>query len=204
MSVPLAVPAQIFTIALAFAPTLPLALTLFVLRASIVSMDSSVRGAFLAAVIPKESRTRFLGSAFSFPWSVAAFTRLTVFLHSSHQYLQDARLCPRPDALPQPRRSWWHALVVRHHGRSQVDLCGALSFLLPLSFPFLPLLRSSLTLYYRNRRLRPLDCVQDRQAGALKALFAFSFYLISTPLDLYILSMIRSRPTYRRCIRIFP
>ncbi|GAA6003740.1 hypothetical protein JCM10207_003574 [Rhodosporidiobolus poonsookiae] len=54
-------PAQIFTIGLGLAPSLPLALTFFVCRACIASMDSSVRGAFLAAVIPKSSRTRFLG-----------------------------------------------------------------------------------------------------------------------------------------------
>ncbi|GAA5867879.1 hypothetical protein JCM8547_003403 [Rhodosporidiobolus lusitaniae] len=54
-------PAQVFTIIMAFAPSLPLAVTFFIARACIASMDSSVRGAFLAAVIPKESRTRFLG-----------------------------------------------------------------------------------------------------------------------------------------------
>ncbi|GAA6028615.1 hypothetical protein JCM8097_007311 [Rhodosporidiobolus ruineniae] len=54
-------PAQLLTIALAFAPNLATALTIFIARACINTMDASVRGAFLAAVIPKESRTRFLG-----------------------------------------------------------------------------------------------------------------------------------------------
>lgn len=54
-------PAQLLTISLAFAPTLSVALTLFLARACIASMDTSVRGAFLSAIIPKASRTRFLG-----------------------------------------------------------------------------------------------------------------------------------------------
>ncbi|GAA6055212.1 hypothetical protein JCM3770_000717 [Rhodotorula araucariae] len=54
-------PAQAFTIAFGLAPTLPLALTFLIARSCITSMDSAVRGAFLAAVVPKESRTRFLG-----------------------------------------------------------------------------------------------------------------------------------------------
>ncbi|GAA5825023.1 hypothetical protein JCM11251_006066 [Rhodosporidiobolus azoricus] len=54
-------PAQILTMALAFAPNLSAALTFFIARACIATMDASVRGAFLAAVIPKASRTRFLG-----------------------------------------------------------------------------------------------------------------------------------------------
>ncbi|GAA5904827.1 hypothetical protein JCM8208_001369 [Rhodotorula glutinis] len=55
------IPAQLFTIALGLAPTLSLALTFLLARACIASMDASVRGAFLAAVVPKSSRTRFLG-----------------------------------------------------------------------------------------------------------------------------------------------
>ncbi|KPV74333.1 uncharacterized protein RHOBADRAFT_54173 [Rhodotorula graminis WP1] len=55
------IPAQLFTIALGLAPTLPLALTFLLARACIASMDASVRGAFLAAVVPKASRTKFLG-----------------------------------------------------------------------------------------------------------------------------------------------
>ncbi|BGP17666.1 hypothetical protein JCM10213v2_005704 [Rhodosporidiobolus nylandii] len=54
-------PAQLFTIGVGLSPTLPLALTFFIGRACIATMDSSVRAAFLAAVVPKESRTRFLG-----------------------------------------------------------------------------------------------------------------------------------------------
>ncbi|GAA5920282.1 hypothetical protein JCM1841_003020 [Sporobolomyces salmonicolor] len=54
-------PAQLLTMALAFAPDLAGAITIFAARATIASMDSSVRGAFLAAVVPKSSRTRFLG-----------------------------------------------------------------------------------------------------------------------------------------------
>ncbi|GAA6013742.1 hypothetical protein JCM11491_005082 [Sporobolomyces phaffii] len=54
-------PAQLLTMSLGFAPTLPSALTLFICRSFIASMDSSVRGAFLSAVVPKSSRTRFLG-----------------------------------------------------------------------------------------------------------------------------------------------
>ncbi|GAA6061137.1 hypothetical protein JCM10212_001737 [Sporobolomyces blumeae] len=54
-------PAQLLTMSLAFAPNLTGAITIFIARSFIASMDSSVRGAFLAAVVPKESRTRFLG-----------------------------------------------------------------------------------------------------------------------------------------------
>ncbi|GAA5966697.1 hypothetical protein JCM8115_000257 [Rhodotorula mucilaginosa] len=54
-------PAQLLTISFGLAPNLPVALTLFVARSFLATMDASVRGAFLAAVIPKESRTRFLG-----------------------------------------------------------------------------------------------------------------------------------------------
>ena len=56
-----AVPAQLLTMSLAFAPSLSGALTIFIARSFIASMDSSVRGAFLSAVVPKTSRTRFLG-----------------------------------------------------------------------------------------------------------------------------------------------
>ncbi|SCV74914.1 BQ2448_7943 [Microbotryum intermedium] len=56
------IPAQILTIALAFAPSLLSAIILYLMRASISSMDGGVRGAFLSAIIPKESRTRYLGS----------------------------------------------------------------------------------------------------------------------------------------------
>ncbi|KAK4047419.1 hypothetical protein OIV83_005466 [Microbotryomycetes sp. JL201] len=55
------IPAQLFTIAIAFAPNLATALTLFLARATIASMDAGVRGAFLSAIIPPETRTRFLG-----------------------------------------------------------------------------------------------------------------------------------------------
>ncbi|TNY19364.1 putative MFS transporter [Rhodotorula diobovata] len=55
------IPAQLFTIALGLAPTLPLALTFLLARACIASMDASVRGAFLSAVVPRSSRTKFLG-----------------------------------------------------------------------------------------------------------------------------------------------
>ncbi|GAA5886361.1 hypothetical protein JCM16303_002511 [Sporobolomyces ruberrimus] len=54
-------PAQLLTMSLAFAPSLPAALSIFIARSFIASMDSSVRGAFLSAVVPKSSRTRFLG-----------------------------------------------------------------------------------------------------------------------------------------------
>ncbi|GAA5952673.1 hypothetical protein JCM3765_002243 [Sporobolomyces pararoseus] len=54
-------PAQLLTMSLAFAPGLSSALTIFIARSFIASMDSSVRGAFLSAVVPKSSRTRFLG-----------------------------------------------------------------------------------------------------------------------------------------------
>ncbi|GEM08754.1 MFS transporter [Rhodotorula toruloides] len=52
---------MLLTIALGLAPTLPIALTVFTARAFLATMDGSVRGAFLAAVIPNEQRTRFLG-----------------------------------------------------------------------------------------------------------------------------------------------
>lgn len=54
-------PAQVLTIAFGLAPTLPIALTLLVARFSIASMDTSVRSAFLAAIVPELHRTRFLG-----------------------------------------------------------------------------------------------------------------------------------------------
>ncbi|GAA5872424.1 hypothetical protein JCM3774_004517 [Rhodotorula dairenensis] len=54
-------PAQLLTISFGLAPNLPVALAFFVARSFLATMDASVRGAFLAAVIPKESRTRFLG-----------------------------------------------------------------------------------------------------------------------------------------------
>lgn len=54
-------PAQLLTISFGLAPTLASALGFFVARSFLATMDASVRGAFLAAVIPKESRTRFLG-----------------------------------------------------------------------------------------------------------------------------------------------
>lgn len=54
-------PAQLLTIGLAFAPNLASVLTLYLVRAMIASMDTAVRQAFLSAIIPKESRTRFLG-----------------------------------------------------------------------------------------------------------------------------------------------
>ncbi|SGZ21034.1 BQ5605_C021g09324 [Microbotryum silenes-dioicae] len=61
VSLSIPVPAQILTIALAFAPTLKAAIVIFLGRAATASMDSGVRGAFLSAIIPKDSRTRFLG-----------------------------------------------------------------------------------------------------------------------------------------------
>ncbi|GAA5939932.1 uncharacterized protein JCM15063_004349 [Sporobolomyces koalae] len=54
-------PAQLLTMSLAFAPSLPAVLGIFIARSCIASMDASVRGAFLSAVVPQASRTRFLG-----------------------------------------------------------------------------------------------------------------------------------------------
>ncbi|KPV74332.1 uncharacterized protein RHOBADRAFT_44819 [Rhodotorula graminis WP1] len=56
------VPAQILTAAMAFAPTLPSVIALYVARTCISSMDSSIRGALLSAMVAKQSRTRLLGS----------------------------------------------------------------------------------------------------------------------------------------------
>ncbi|GAA6061138.1 hypothetical protein JCM10212_001738 [Sporobolomyces blumeae] len=55
------IPAQILTGAMAFAPTLPAAVTLYIARTCMSSLDSSVRGAFLSAMVPPHLRTRFLG-----------------------------------------------------------------------------------------------------------------------------------------------
>ncbi|BGP25819.1 MFS transporter, sugar transporter [Rhodotorula toruloides] len=55
------IPAQILTGAMAFAPTLPLVITLYIARTCISSMDSSIRGALLSAMVPKHARTRLLG-----------------------------------------------------------------------------------------------------------------------------------------------
>ncbi|BGP41409.1 hypothetical protein JCM10449v2_005389 [Rhodotorula kratochvilovae] len=55
------IPAQILTAAMAFAPTLPAVTGLYVARTCISSMDSSIRGALLAAMVPKTARTRLLG-----------------------------------------------------------------------------------------------------------------------------------------------
>ncbi|GAA5904824.1 hypothetical protein JCM8208_001368 [Rhodotorula glutinis] len=55
------VPAQVLTGAMAFAPTLPSVIALYVARTCISSMDSSIRGALLSAMVAKQSRTRLLG-----------------------------------------------------------------------------------------------------------------------------------------------
>ncbi|KAG0145255.1 hypothetical protein CROQUDRAFT_658936 [Cronartium quercuum f. sp. fusiforme G11] len=54
-------PAQLLTIGFGFAPTLSIALTILWARFSIASMDTSVRSAFLSAIVPHIHRTRFLG-----------------------------------------------------------------------------------------------------------------------------------------------
>lgn len=112
------VPAQLLTMALAFAPDLAGAITIFAARATIASMDSSVRGefallrpapsttrsyplvtgAFLAAVVPKSSRTRFLGSAFVVvlrPKRVATDRPLQQSSMSArHSHLHPVQRCP--------------------------------------------------------------------------------------------------------------
>ncbi|KAL7337497.1 major facilitator superfamily domain-containing protein [Rhodotorula toruloides] len=55
------IPAQILTGAMAFAPTLPIVISLYIARTCISSMDSSIRGALLSAMVPKHARTRLLG-----------------------------------------------------------------------------------------------------------------------------------------------
>ncbi|GAA6055214.1 hypothetical protein JCM3770_000718 [Rhodotorula araucariae] len=55
------IPAQILTAAMAYAPTLPIAAGLYIARSAISSMDSSIRGALVSAMVPKSSRTRLLG-----------------------------------------------------------------------------------------------------------------------------------------------
>ncbi|GAA6050478.1 hypothetical protein NBRC10513_008143 [Rhodotorula toruloides] len=55
------IPAQILTGAMAFAPTLPIVIGLYIARTCISSMDSSIRGALLSAMVPKHARTRLLG-----------------------------------------------------------------------------------------------------------------------------------------------
>lgn len=56
------VPTQFLIIGFAFAPSLALASVLLIVRSSIMSMDSAPRNAFLAAIIPAESRTKVLGT----------------------------------------------------------------------------------------------------------------------------------------------
>ncbi|GAA5999583.1 uncharacterized protein JCM10292_004247 [Rhodotorula paludigena] len=55
------IPAQLLTAGMAFAPSLPSVVALYILRTCISSMDSSIRGALLSAMVPKTSRTRLLG-----------------------------------------------------------------------------------------------------------------------------------------------
>ncbi|BGP56446.1 hypothetical protein JCM8202_001814 [Rhodotorula sphaerocarpa] len=54
-------PAQLITCGLAFAPSLAVAISLYTARTALSSMDSSIRGALLAAMVPPEARTRLLG-----------------------------------------------------------------------------------------------------------------------------------------------
>ncbi|GAA6013743.1 hypothetical protein JCM11491_005083 [Sporobolomyces phaffii] len=55
------IPAQVMTMAMAFAPGVHSVLALYVARTCLSALDSSVRGAFLSAMVPTTSRTRFLG-----------------------------------------------------------------------------------------------------------------------------------------------
>ncbi|GAA5916005.1 hypothetical protein JCM6882_003494 [Rhodosporidiobolus microsporus] len=55
-------PAQCLTIGMAFAPSIPSVYTLYILRTMFSSIDSSIRAALLAAMVPKAARTRLLGS----------------------------------------------------------------------------------------------------------------------------------------------
>ncbi|GJN90247.1 hypothetical protein Rhopal_003246-T1 [Rhodotorula paludigena] len=55
------IPAQLLTAGMAFAPSLPSVVALYILRTCISSMDSSIRGALLSAMVPRTSRTRLLG-----------------------------------------------------------------------------------------------------------------------------------------------
>ncbi|GAA5952675.1 hypothetical protein JCM3765_002244 [Sporobolomyces pararoseus] len=55
------IPAQLMQIAMAFAPSVRSVFTLYIARTCLSSLDSSVRGAFLSAMVPASSRTRFLG-----------------------------------------------------------------------------------------------------------------------------------------------
>ncbi|GAA5867876.1 hypothetical protein JCM8547_003402 [Rhodosporidiobolus lusitaniae] len=54
-------PAQILTIAMAFAPSLPSLFGLYISRTMLSSIDSSIRSALLSAMVPKSERTRLLG-----------------------------------------------------------------------------------------------------------------------------------------------
>ncbi|GAA5987555.1 hypothetical protein JCM5350_006037 [Sporobolomyces pararoseus] len=55
------IPAQLMQIAMAFAPSVKTVFSLYIARTCLSSLDSSVRGAFLSAMVPASSRTRFLG-----------------------------------------------------------------------------------------------------------------------------------------------
>ncbi|GAA5850346.1 hypothetical protein JCM5353_004355 [Sporobolomyces roseus] len=55
------IPAQFMTMAMAFAPGVQSVVALWIARTCFSSLDSSVRGAFLSAMVPASSRTRFLG-----------------------------------------------------------------------------------------------------------------------------------------------
>ncbi|GAA5825018.1 hypothetical protein JCM11251_006065 [Rhodosporidiobolus azoricus] len=56
------VPAQLLTIGMAFAPSIPSVYTLYILRTMFSSIDSSIRAALLTAMVPKAARTRLLGT----------------------------------------------------------------------------------------------------------------------------------------------
>ncbi|GAA5987524.1 hypothetical protein JCM10908_001990 [Rhodotorula pacifica] len=55
------IPAQLITCGLAFARTSATAISLYIARTSLSSMDSSIRGALLSAMVRPEARTRLLG-----------------------------------------------------------------------------------------------------------------------------------------------
>ncbi|GAA5972156.1 hypothetical protein JCM11641_002521 [Rhodosporidiobolus odoratus] len=55
------IPAQSITIGMGFAPSLPAVFTLYIARTMLSSVDSSIRSALLAAMVPVASRTRLLG-----------------------------------------------------------------------------------------------------------------------------------------------
>lgn len=83
-------------------------------------MDVAVRSAFLSSVVPKESRTRFLGIGQSSPCQLCRAVADEVLYDSER--LQDARLDSWTDTFRCARQSRSIEMGVRRFGLLEVDL----------------------------------------------------------------------------------